>query len=65
MVALVIYYYGLRKTPARVSTICELVWPASAIFIDYFVFKQSLTWTQFLGIAILGVSIYHVSKFKK
>ncbi len=38
MVALAIYYYGLKKTPARVTTICELVWPASAIFIDYFYF---------------------------
>ena len=65
MVALVIYYYGLKKTPARVSTILELVWPASAIFIDYFLYKQALSYTQILGVLILSISIYNVSKFKK
>lgn len=65
MVALVIYYYGLRKTPARVSTICELVWPASAIFIDYFVFRQILSATQIIGVFLLLFSIYNVSKFEK
>lgn len=64
MVALVIYYYGLKKTPARVSTICELVWPASAIFIDYFLYKQTLSYTQIAGVLLLCVSIYNVSKFK-
>lgn len=63
MVALVIYYYGLRKTPARVSTICELTWPASAIFIDYFLYKQILSLTQMIGVIVLLVAIYHVSKF--
>ncbi len=65
MVALVIYYYGLRKTPARVSTICELTWPASAIFIDYFLYKQTLSTTQMIGVIILLIAIYNVSKFKK
>ena len=65
MVALLIYYYGLRKTPARVSSITELVWPASAIFIDYFHFGNSLSGTQILGIVILAVSIYKVSQYKK
>lgn len=65
MVALVIYYYGLRKTPARVATICELTWPTSAIFIDYFLYKQRLSSTQLLGVFLLFISIYHVSKFKK
>lgn len=63
MVALVIYYFGLKKTPARVSTICELTWPASAIFIDYIVYKQGLSATQILGVALLFISIYNVSKF--
>lgn len=64
MVALVIYYYGLKKIPARVSTICELTWPASAIFIDYFLYKQPLSATQLIGVGLLYLSIYHVSKFK-
>ncbi len=65
MVALAIYYYGLKKTPARVTTICELVWPASAVFIDYFYFHQGLSVTQIIGIGLLSISIYKVSGFKR
>lgn len=65
MVALLIYYYGLKRTPARVTTILELIWPASAIFIDYFYFKKGLSLTQLLGVTILFVAMYQVSKFRK
>ncbi len=60
MVALAIYYYGLKKTPAKVTTLLELVWPASAIFIDYFYFNQSLSLTQILGVILLGIALYQV-----
>lgn len=62
LVALGFYYYGLKKTPARITTLCELVWPASAIFIDYFIFKKTLSITQFFGVALLLLAIYQVSK---
>jgi len=65
LVALLFYYYGLKKTPARVTTVCELVWPASAIFIDYFYFHKSLSITQILGVLLLLFAIYNVTKFKK
>lgn len=62
MVALLFYYYGLKRTPARITTLCELVWPASAIFIDYFLFHKSLTPTQLLGIVVLLFAIYKITK---
>ncbi len=65
LVGLLIYYYGLKRTPARISSILELIWPASAIFIDYFYFHKSLTFTQLFGVALLLLSIYKVTKFKK
>lgn len=65
MVALAIYYYGLKKTPARVTTICELVWPASAIFIDYFYFHKGLSLTQILGVVVLLFAIYKVTKYQR
>ncbi len=65
LVALLIYYFGLKKTPARVSTICELVWPASAIFIDYFYYQKSLSLTQIAGVLVLVFCISKVSSFKK
>lgn len=65
MVAILIYYYGLRTTPARVSTICEMFWPVSAIFIDFFFFGKALTGTQWLGAAALLYAIYQVSLARK
>jgi len=62
MVALGFYYYGLKKTPARITTLCELVWPASAIFIDYFLFHKTLSPTQFFGVALLLFAIYKVTR---
>ncbi len=66
LVALSFYYYGLKKTPARVATLCELVWPASAIFIDYIYFHKTLSVTQIAGVLLLLFSIYKItSSFKK
>ena len=65
MVAMVIYYYGLKRTPARVSAICELTWPLSAVAIDYLLFHKGLTLTQWLGAIVLLVSIVKVSRLAK
>lgn len=65
LVALLFYYYGLKKTPARVTTLCELVWPASAIFIDYVYFHNSFSSTQIIGIILLGIAIYNVTKYRE
>lgn len=65
MLAMSIYYFGLKKTPAWVSAICELAWPVSAVAIDYFGFHKSLSTTQWLGTFMLLVSIYKVSNMAK
>lgn len=65
MVALLIYYYGLKKTEGKVSAICELVWPASAIVLDYVYFKNPLSTTQLIGTAVVLFSIYKVTTLKK
>lgn len=62
LVALGFYYYGLKKTPARITTLCELVWPASAIFIDYFLYHKTLSMTQIGGVILLLIAIYQVTK---
>lgn len=62
LIAMLIYYFGLRNTPARIATICELTWPASAIFIDYFLFHKTLSPTQILGVILLLFAIYKVTK---
>lgn len=62
MVAILFYYYGLKRTPARITTLCELVWPASAVLIDYFGFHKTLSPTQIFGIIVLLFAIYQVTK---
>lgn len=61
MVALSIYYYGLKRTPVRIATICELTWPLSAVVLDYVYFHKPLTLTQGLGAFALLLTIYKVS----
>ncbi len=63
--AMLVYYYGLRKTPARIATICELVFPASSIVIGVFVFKNTFTPTQIAGIVILIASVLAISLSQK
>jgi len=65
MVALFIYNYGLKRTPAALTSLLELVWPASSIFIGYFLFHQSLTWTQIGGVVVLLTALYFVTKSRK
>ena len=62
MVALSIYYYGMKRTPVWVSSICELTWPASAILMDYFIYHKTLTITQWIGTIIIIAGIYNISK---
>ncbi|KKQ23348.1 MAG: DMT superfamily drug/metabolite permease [Candidatus Roizmanbacteria bacterium GW2011_GWC2_37_13] len=64
LVALLFYYFGLKKTQAKVSAILELTWPVSAIFIDYFYFKNGLSATQLIGAFLVLFSMYKVSKLK-
>lgn len=63
--AFLIYYYGLKRTPARVATICELAWPASALLIGIVWFGNTFTWSQILGMLILTVSMVVVSFSQK
>ncbi len=62
MVALGFYYFGLKRTPARITTLCELAWPASAIFIDYVGFHKALSPTQIFGVVLLLIAIFQVTK---
>lgn len=52
-VALGIYYWGLRRVPASHSCIYELMWPISAMIIDYAVNGILLSPTQLVGAAVL------------
>jgi drug/metabolite transporter (DMT)-like permease len=53
MVALIIYYKGLKTTSVKVSAIMELLFPLLAVFIDAVVYKTYLLPTQYLAAAVL------------
>jgi len=61
MVALWIYYRGLKKTPASVSAIIELAFPLTAVLIDYFLYDTVLQWGQYAAAAVLLFAMYRVS----
>ncbi len=65
MVALWIYYRGLKHTPVSVSTILELAFPLTAVLIDIFLYKTFLAPSQYLAATVLIYAIYRVSKHNK
>lgn len=64
MVALLIYYKGLKQTPVRVATILELVFPVLTIVIDAVLYKTFLAPTQLLAAAFLMFSIWKLSSLQ-
>jgi DME family drug/metabolite transporter len=52
LVALSLYYYGLRRTPAVIATLAELTFPVTAAAVGYFAFDATLDGSQWLGLAL-------------
>jgi drug/metabolite transporter (DMT)-like permease len=52
LIALSLYYYGLRSTPAIAATLAELAFPISAVLVGYFKFGYTLTGWQWVGVAL-------------
>jgi len=55
-----IYYFGLKKVTASVSTICELAWPLSAVAFDYFLNGNTLNGIQWIAALAMLVCFYGV-----
>jgi drug/metabolite transporter (DMT)-like permease len=55
-----IYYFGLKRIPASVATIFELVWPLSAVILDFIINKNSLNGIQYAASAILLLAFYMI-----
>jgi drug/metabolite transporter (DMT)-like permease len=64
MVSVAIYYHGLKKVPANVSTLLELVYPLLAVFIDATLYKSFLAPTQYVAGGVLLFAIYKISKIQ-
>lgn len=59
--AIFLYYYGLKKISASVASICELAFPLTAVVLEYFVHGNILSAVQWIGAAVLLISILKVS----
>ena len=57
LLALGLYYYGLQRTPAVAASLAELAFPVSAILVGYFKFGQTLTGSQWLGVALTSLVV--------
>jgi len=57
LAALLLYYQGLRSTPASAATLAELAFPLSAVGLNYLVFDTVLTGTQWVGVVTLAATI--------
>ncbi|HZT83961.1 MAG TPA: DMT family transporter [Gaiellaceae bacterium] len=55
--SLTLYYYGLQRTPAVLSSLAELTNPAVLVVAGIYAFNVGLVWSQWLGFAIIVVVV--------
>lgn len=65
MVALLIYYKGLKTTSVHISTILELTFPLLAVGIDFVLYKKTLSPIQMGAGCILLFAMYTISRLQK
>jgi drug/metabolite transporter (DMT)-like permease len=53
LAALTLYYYGLQRTPAVVSSLAELTYPAVFVIAGIYGLNQHLRWSQWIGVALI------------
>jgi drug/metabolite transporter (DMT)-like permease len=54
LVSLLVYYRGLRSTPAAAATIAELAFPLTTLAVNFLAFHAVLSVTQWVGVALLA-----------
>ncbi len=60
--AIYLYYIGLQYVSASESTILELAFPVTAVFLEYLVHGNLLTLSQWLGAVILIAAIFKITQ---
>ena len=57
LVAILLYYWGLKRTTASVASLAELTFPVVAIAVGYFAFDATLTSTQLAGVVLTSLVV--------
>jgi drug/metabolite transporter (DMT)-like permease len=67
LLALGLYYYALKRTPAVLASLAELTYPAIAVVAGIYAYNSHLRWTQWLGVAtiLVVVSLLPVQRRRK
>ncbi len=65
MVALLIYYRGLAKTPVHITTILELTFPFIAVLIDMYLYHTTLSLSQWIASFVLVFAIYKIARLRE
>ncbi len=53
LIALSLYYVGLKRTPALLASLAELTYPAIAVIAGIYAYDSHLRWSQWLGVAVI------------
>jgi drug/metabolite transporter, DME family len=67
LLALALYYFGLKRTPAVLASLAELTYPAIAVIAGIYAYNSHLRWTQWVGVVaiIATVSLLPVQRRRK
>jgi len=57
LVAVLLYYYGLRRTTASVASVAELTFPIVAIAVGYLAFDTTLSGSQLAGVVLTSLVV--------
>lgn len=62
--AIFIYYWGLEKVKAKISTICELFFPLSGILFDYLFNGSHLSLVQWGSVMVMYFAILKINRIE-
>lgn len=60
--AIFLYYFGLTRVKAIIATICELLFPISAIIFDYIFNDSRLTMVQWISAGVMIFAIVNLNR---
>lgn len=62
---ILLYYKGLKTTRASVTTMVELLFPLSAVILNWIFLKDKLVWQQIVGGAVLIYAIIRIQMLNR
>jgi drug/metabolite transporter (DMT)-like permease len=64
LLGLLLYYRGLRSTPASYATLAELAYPATGVTLNWLLLGQPLTVAQGVGVVLVVGAIAAMNRVK-